>query len=695
MRVESVNGKKYILVIVDDYSRFTWVKFLRSKDETPMFIIKFLKMIQGRKNRGQGTNPHGGGVAGYGGVQNRVRNANPDKMLLMQAQENEVALDEEQLLFLAGRQDTAIDEDVDEQPVQDLALNVDNVFQADDCDAFDYDVDEAPTAQTMFMANLSSADPVNDKVGPSYDSYILSKVQDHDHYQDVVCAHQEEHVMHDNVQLNYVLDSHADYTIDSNMIPYDQYVKDNAVLVVHNDVSSVPNYAYMKIYNDMYEPQEVTSMKKDFKQKENKYLKDFLDMKSLKEKVEDRLFKQDQPLQIVHMLCRPKPYYNELSKVVIRYKNPLCLTREKQVQPTLYNGHEIINYNHVPAIVHNTEDTLEIAEITKRKMNDKMIDPECMTHKRITPTGLTEEERGFEQTKACYLKEVILFFQTLKENFEGIQKALTKEIKEMKDVFEELEAELKYQNLKDGLGNNPPTPDKDTPDFDSVFVIGKMQASLQGKDNVIRQLKKQISHFVSKEHVKPKVLEPGKYAIDVEPIVPRLRNNRVTHLDYLRHLKESVETIRDIVEEAKVVRPLDSSVDSACRYTKLSHELLEYAIGTFPQDSHQRDKKHAPAPLIRKKQVTFIAQCDKSNSNTYKHVMKLNTQRTKVSVPLYTGANCCTNASGSQPRSNTKKNRISLAKGVNKLQVEEQCRTNKSHLRTSNRVDSSSCSKRT
>ncbi|GJR30357.1 retrovirus-related pol polyprotein from transposon TNT 1-94 [Tanacetum coccineum] len=46
MRVASVNGKKYILVIVDDYSRFTWVKHLRSKDEAPDFIIKFLKMIQ-------------------------------------------------------------------------------------------------------------------------------------------------------------------------------------------------------------------------------------------------------------------------------------------------------------------------------------------------------------------------------------------------------------------------------------------------------------------------------------------------------------------------------------------------------------------------------------------------------------------------------------------------------------------------
>nr|GFA77199.1 hypothetical protein [Tanacetum cinerariifolium] len=76
----------------------------------------------------------------------------------------------------------------------------------------------------MFMANLSSADPVNDKAGPSYDSYILSEVHDHDHYQDAVCEHHEEHAMYDNVQLNHVVDSHADYTSDSNMIPYDQNV---------------------------------------------------------------------------------------------------------------------------------------------------------------------------------------------------------------------------------------------------------------------------------------------------------------------------------------------------------------------------------------------------------------------------------------------------------------------------------------
>nr|GEW10234.1 retrovirus-related Pol polyprotein from transposon TNT 1-94 [Tanacetum cinerariifolium] len=134
-----------------------------------------------------------------------------------------------QAQLVMGGQDNVVDDDVDEKPIQDLALNVDNVFQADDY---------------LFY----------DETGPSYDSDVLSEVHDHDHYQDAVCEHHEVHEMHDDVQPNYVVDSYTGYTSDSNMIPYDQYVKDNAVQVVQNDVSAVPNNAYMMILNDMHEP---------------------------------------------------------------------------------------------------------------------------------------------------------------------------------------------------------------------------------------------------------------------------------------------------------------------------------------------------------------------------------------------------------------------------------------------------------
>nr|GEX26814.1 hypothetical protein [Tanacetum cinerariifolium] len=288
---------------------------------------------------------------------------------------NGVALDEEQLLFLAGGQDP-IDEDVDEQPVQDLALNVDNVFQDDDCDAFDSDVDEASTAQTMFIANLSSTDPVYDEVGPSYDSKILSEVHDHDHYQDVVCEHHEEHAMHDNVQLNHIVDSHTNYTSDSNMILYDQYVKDNAVPVVQSNVSSVSNDAYMMIYNDMYEPHA----------------------------------------QSVSKTSRNTVVENSLTAKLATYKEQVKLYERR-------------------------------ARFTEMHAANTTIEARCL-ELEAELSNLRDKSHNDNQN------ELVNHFSNL-------------------EVLH-LNLQLKYQNLKDTVGNNPPTPDKDTFDFDSVFAIGKM-----------------------------------------------------------------------------------------------------------------------------------------------------------------------------------------------------------------------------
>nr|GEW21833.1 integrase, catalytic region, zinc finger, CCHC-type, peptidase aspartic, catalytic [Tanacetum cinerariifolium] len=59
--------------------------------------------------------------------------------------------------------------------------------------------------------------------------------------------------------------------------------------------------------------------------------------------------------------------------------------------------------------------------------------------------------------------------------------------------------------------------------------------------------------YVTKDFVASKVLAPGMYDIDVAPLPLRCRNNRKVHLNYLKHLKESVATLREIVKEAQAV----------------------------------------------------------------------------------------------------------------------------------------------
>ncbi|GJT86007.1 hypothetical protein Tco_1067724 [Tanacetum coccineum] len=394
-----------------------------------------------------------------GGAQNIVENAKPGPSkerhinVYETATDNRVALDEEQLLFIASRQDTAVDEDVDEKPVQDLALNLDNVFQADDCDAFDSDVMRLYCSQTMFHEHVKST----------------------------------KHPL-DPILLKCML------------------------------------------------PRAVVQAR-------------CLELEAKLSKLKDKIQKDD---------------HNELVKC---FSNLEFWEKNEKVK------------NHY-------KELYDSIKITRAK------------HIKQTTTLSTKNEN--------------------------------------------LKAQI-HENLK----------------------------------------------CITMDSVKPRVLAPGRYVIDVEPLPPRIRNNREAHLDYLNHLKESVETLREIIEEARVERPIDRSLAYACLYTKHSQELLEYAIGTCPKDFNTQDKKHAITSLNKKKRVTFEDQCETSNNNTQKHVEQLNIQKTKVPVIPSTGINSCTNASGYQPRRNTKKNRISPTKSDNKKKVEEHPRMNKSSQKKSNRSNSS------
>ncbi|GJR62769.1 hypothetical protein Tco_1504931 [Tanacetum coccineum] len=212
-------------------------------------------------------------------------------------------------------------------------------------------------------------------------------------------------------------------------------------------------------------------------------------------------------------------------------------------------------------------------------------------------------------------------------------------------------------------------------------------------ENAKDQLKEN-SKCVTIPDCKPKVLAPGRYPIDVELIPPRLKKNREVHLHYIERLKENVETLCEIVEDAKIERPLDTSLASACRYTKHSQELLEYVIGTCPKDFGPRNKQHASTNSLRKKGVTFVEPHETSTHNTPPQVEHQTINSTNIPGIPSTQVKGASTASRSKPRSNTKKDRTLPAKSALK-QIEAHSRMNKSNEKHKNRVDSSISYKRT
>ncbi|GKG09140.1 hypothetical protein Tco_0337886, partial [Tanacetum coccineum] len=101
--------------------------------------------------------------------------------------------------------------------------------------------------------------------------------------------------------------------------------------------------------------------------------------------------------------------------------------------------------------------------------------------------------------------------------------------------------------------------------YDSIKITRvntreKTSTMLNEIESLKAQLKSKVS-CVTSDYVKPKVLAPGMYAIDVKPIPHPLKNNRSAHLNYISHLKESVEIVKEIVEEARVVKPLDNALN--------------------------------------------------------------------------------------------------------------------------------------
>ncbi|GJR36974.1 retrovirus-related pol polyprotein from transposon TNT 1-94 [Tanacetum coccineum] len=281
------------------------------------------------------------------------------------------------------------------------------------------------------------------------------------------------------------------------------------------------------------------------------------------------------------------------------------------------------------------------------------------------------------------------------------------------------------------------------PSFDQLFELNKLKAQFQEKDTVIKKLKERIKslsgkmnedktkkdleeietinieldHRVSKliaenEHLKQTykqlydsikpaplkddlrklkgkalvynavtkhTIDPEMLKNDVEPITPKLLNNKTAHSAYIKHTQEEAAVLRDLVEHVKANYPLDHPLESACRYTRWIQDLLTNISKTCPSTHNSGEKLVAVTPKNKDKRVRFTEPVT-SSGNT-KTNSSSNLVSKKHALPS-TGVRPSTSASGSKPLGNTKKDKIQQpSSSTLKNKVEAHPRTIKSSLK--------------
>ncbi|GJZ75115.1 retrovirus-related pol polyprotein from transposon TNT 1-94 [Tanacetum coccineum] len=174
--------------------------------------------------------------------------------------------------------------------------------------------------------------------------------------------------------------------------------------------------------------------------------------------------------------------------------------------------------------------------------------------------------------------------------------------------------------------------------------------------------------------------------IDVEPIAPRMLNDRTTHSDYLRHTQEQATILREVVEQGISQNPLNNSLDSACKYTKRIQELLIIIRRTCPSINNSSDKLVVVTPKNKDKRVRFTELITSSGNTNTKTASSSNLGSNKP-VLSSTGVKPSTSASRSQPSGNIKKDKIQQTPhSTQKNQVEAHPRKVTSSLKNKNYV---------
>ncbi|GKD60729.1 retrovirus-related pol polyprotein from transposon TNT 1-94, partial [Tanacetum coccineum] len=218
--------------------------------------------------------------------------------------------------------------------------------------------------------------------------------------------------------------------------------------------------------------------------------------------------------------------------------------------------------------------------------------------------------------------------------------------------------------------------------------ISDLNAKLQEQGLIVTTLKNDLRKLKGKAFVDDAVtkhtINPKMLKIDVEPIAPRLLNDRTAHSYYLKQTQEQATILREEVKQGRSQNPLNNSLDSACKYTKRIQELLIIIRQTCPSINNCCDKLVVVTLKNKDKRVRFTKPVISSGNTNTKTDSSSNLVSNKP-VLSSTGVRPSTSASRSHPSDNTKKDKIlrPLSSSL-KNKVDAHPRTVKSSLKNKN-----------
>ncbi|GKC89912.1 reverse transcriptase domain-containing protein [Tanacetum coccineum] len=450
-----------------------------------------------------------------------------EKMLLAQAQEAGVILNDEQQDFLADSLEETND-------CEELQLQAIANFKADHVDAYDSDCDDEATANAIFMENLSPDGSLNnDTVAPRYDFDTLSEVPHYDTYHD-------SDVLNSNIQeLGYI------ENIVSNNESYNE-------LLGNNNFISYTNYMLTNGNNeDNYVSPPV--------QKNDTILSIIEQMKSQVEKCNKvNQEKQNEPESLTSELEQYKDRVRVLGYAVKdgHYKQEAYLSRELY---SVINDRNrkvkgfIVEVKEMKVIFKQIEDEVDQYSVAKKSFE--------IEKKQL----LINNDRLLEENIASDIK--CTYLRSLNEDDNcGKCKSLDILREQLKGKFSESQMNHNGTSVNTKR-SKPPT-----------LGTKLYSVTLLPKSKVIPKVVKKNDLSIQSIHTlttikilknASNVLAPG--LLIVENCNQSMRTLRtiglyVSMMMYLNVTKEHVATLQELLDQARALKPLDEHIGYASKF---------------------------------------------------------------------------------------------------------------------------------